>query len=595
MDLLLTQIILTESEKNDQDIDKEMFVKKYNMCDIKRQRVKLSLVMMLLAVFSFNNIFAQSSQPVATRQSSADAFSKGNYELAYEGFTQLLRKYPKDPLYKYYTGACLVMMKKNPADAAELLQQSVNSASVGRSLPPDALFYLGRAQQMSGRYAEAIASYSTYSDQAGKKVAREQGVPGYIQECEDKKGMLAASASMPAAPVVTAVSAPVEKTVTEMPLEQPGKEEPMKKDAETANTQRQELPSEYEKILDDALKLQYKADSLTQIAGEQKKQLENIPEADKTIFKMKIAQNEILAASYQKSADMKYNEAQSKMYPDKEKVPQKKDTLPPPVKTEPVKVEEPAIAVLTTGKPDTVKKETPVAALPAASFSSFEVLAPGAAYPDEKIKIDPEMPAGLIYRIQLAVFRNPVAPSFFKGITPVYGFKVQGTDKTNYYAGLFRRSADAKKALLQVKETGFRDAFIVSVADNKTVSSDRAAVLENEWGKKPLFNTAAQGSASDTIPPSLAFRVEVVRSLKPMKPDALEALKSMAGNRGLDILHLSDGNNVYLIGKFITFESAAEYADLLVRNNYRSAKVVAWLGNKEVPVDTARQLFNDLQ
>jgi hypothetical protein len=80
-----------------------------------------------------------------------------------------------------------------------------------------------------------------------------------------------------------------------------------------------------------------------------------------------------------------------------------------------------------------------------------------------------------------------------------------------------------------------------------------------------------------------------------MKPEPLEALKIMAGSRGLDILHDTDGNNIYLIGKFITFESAAEYADLLVRNNYRSAKVVAWLGSKEVPVDTARQLFNDLQ
>ena len=121
-----------------------------------------------------------------------------------------------------------------------------------------------------------------------------------------------------------------------------------------------------------------------------------------------------------------------------------------------------------------------------AVFSFFEVLPKDAAYPDEKIKIDPEVPAGLIYRIQLAVFRNPVAPSYFKGITPVYGFKVPGTDKTNYYAGMFRRSSDAKKALLQVKETGFRDAFIVAFSDNKAVSADRAAVLENEWGMKPF-------------------------------------------------------------------------------------------------------------
>ncbi len=52
------------------------------------------------------------------------------------------------------------MMKKDPAEALTLLQQSVNGASVVRSLPPDALFYLGRAQQMSGKFTEAIASFS---------------------------------------------------------------------------------------------------------------------------------------------------------------------------------------------------------------------------------------------------------------------------------------------------------------------------------------------------------------------------------------------------------------------------------------------------
>jgi hypothetical protein len=69
----------------------------------------------------------------------------------------------------------------------------------------------------------------------------------------------------------------------------------------------------------------------------------------------------------------------------------------------------------------------------------------------------------------------------------------------------------------------------------------------------------------------------------------------MAGRHGLDIQPLDDGNIVYLIGKFITFESAVEYADLLMRNGYREVKVVAWLGKKEIPVDTARQLFENLK
>jgi hypothetical protein len=67
----------------------------------------------------------------------------------------------------------------------------------------------------------------------------------------------------------------------------------------------------------------------------------------------------------------------------------------------------------------------------------------------------------------------------------------------------------------------------------------------------------------------------------------------MAGNRGLDIQTGQDGKIAYLIGKFITFETAAEYADLLKRNGYREAQVVAWLGKKEISIETARQLFDN--
>jgi hypothetical protein len=48
---------------------------------------------------------------------------------------------------------------------------------------------------------------------------------------------------------------------------------------------------------------------------------------------------------------------------------------------------------------------------------------------------------------------------------------------------------------------------------------------------------------------------------------------------------------VYLIGKFITFESAATYSDLLYRNGIKESRVVAYLGNSEIPLDKAKELF----
>jgi hypothetical protein len=197
----------------------------------------------------------------------------------------------------------------------------------------------------------------------------------------------------------------------------------------------------------------------------------------------------------------------------------------------------------------------------------------------------------------LAVLRNPAAPSHFKGITPVYGIKSSGSALTTYYAGMFRKLEDAKKALPQVRQRGFKDAFIAAFSGGKAVSSERAALLEKEWGMIP-FTPDVQSlpdSRADTIPPTLSFRVEVIRTVKPVIEQSYEELKKLSGTRGLDIETLADGKIIYLIGQFITYESAEDYADLLIRNGYRDAKVVARLGKKEIPVETAKQLFKSLE
>jgi hypothetical protein len=162
---------------------------------------------------------------------------------------------------------------------------------------------------------------------------------------------------------------------------------------------------------------------------------------------------------------------------------------------------------------------------------------------------------------------------------------------------MFRKSVDAGKALAAVKSKGFKDAFIVSLLDNKRVSADRAALQEKEWGKKPFYSIESvfPGIRADTVTPTLTFRVEVIRSLKPLTLEVVEGIRKFAGNKGLDIQFLEDGEIACLVGKFITFETAAEYAALLNRNGYRESKVVARLGEKEISVETAKKLFEKLK
>jgi hypothetical protein len=553
------------------------------------------LLFLITAVeMPLNQIISQNNQTKPTRQSSLEAFSQGNYEKAYSEFRELLLTYSKDPLYKYYSGVCLVKLNREPEEATKLLSEAIQGAGVVRTLPSDGLFYLGRAQQMAGKYSEAVGSYKSYTDLVGKKTSKEMAVPDFIRQCADKKGQIAVSEVKP--DVIP------ETKKQEINIPEPVKviQEPVQKIEKQPTGKKENLPGNYERILREAVEFQFKADSISDIVNNQKKGMINLSESEKAALSIKIQQNEKIAASFQNRADQKAHEAELIMNPRQDSVmPAKKPLIQTESKVikDSVKKVENVVVKTAEKNPETAKVAIPEIKNQVEVFSLFEVVSQPAKDPRAKVVIDAVVPAGLIYRIQIAVFRNPVTPSFFKGLSPVCGFKISGTDKTIYYAGMFRRNIDAVKALSVVKAKGFKDAFIVALLSNKSVSPDRSALLEKEWGNKPFISDdRGQTSArSDTITPTLTFRVEVTRTLKPLKEDILEEIRKMAGSRGLDVVNLEDGKIDYLIGKFITFETASEYSDLLKRNGYRDAQVVAWLGTKEIPIETARRLFDKLK
>ncbi|MGD0754662.1 MAG: hypothetical protein ABR927_06325 [Bacteroidales bacterium] len=556
-----------------------------------KKEISLFCFLMVIEI-PFNNLFSQNIQTKPTRQSSFEAFSQGNYEKAYTEFRELLLTYTKDPLYKYYSAVCLIRLNKDPGEATNLLKEALQGGGNVKTLPSDGLFYLGRAQQMSGKFQEAVESYNLFTTQAGKKAARELGVPEFLMQCNQKKGQISNSEIKPVG------SLKAEKTDSVKVVTKTAIKEPIQKNGEKVTSPKENLPANYEILLNEAIGFQFKADSLLELAGEQRKELEKLTDPEKSALKVRISDNEKLAASFQRSADQKYSEAQLALNPQHDTSRLQKVTPEKPatrLARDSAGTADNRIVQVANKRPDTTKVVIPSVKPQIEIFAVFDASAKPVTDPKARIVIDPDVPEGLIYRIQIAVFRNPVVPAYFKGITPVYGFKIAGTDKTIYYAGMFRKSSDATKALATVKGKGFKDAFIVALSGNKNVSPDRAALLEKEWGKKPFTSNdkALFETKNDTIPATLTFRVEVIRSLKPLKDDAVEGIRKMAGSRGLDIQTVEDGKIAYLVGKFITFDTAAEYADLLKRNGYREAQVVAWLGKKEISIETARQLFDN--
>ncbi len=520
---------------------------------------------------------AQEPSQKASRNSAMDAFSKGDYEKAYNDFAELLRSYPRDPLYKYYSGISLIRLPRDPDKAVSLLKDAAEWQADIKPVPADVWFYLGRAQQMSGNYSEAVKSFNIFSEKAGRKMSKNFNVAEYIKDCSEGKGELTGYHVLKAEldPKTQAETFP----------------QPEKKEAKNEARPREDLPADFEDALAKAVDYQAKADSLEASSAAYKKELEAVPETSKPEIREKIAETEKKASEYRKRSDESFNSTGIELSTNESmKESSAKDT--PDGKT-PAMTNSIRSAVSAEGidQPQSTAPETPQQE---EVFSLFEIITDSGRASEIKIEMDPELPAGLIYRLQIAVFSKPVEASVFKGITPVSGFTVN--NMIRYYAGLFRKASDAGKALQAIKQTGFRDAFLTAVLDGAPVSLDRAALLEKEWGNRPLMMKEKKtGTPREIEPLTLTYRVEISRSDKPVSDEMYESFRKVAGNRGMEIINNGDGRIVYLIGKFITFESAAEYADLLVRNGYREARVSAWLGEKEIPLDTAKELFKILK
>ncbi len=340
------------------------------------------------------------------------------------------------------------------------------------------------------------------------------------------------------------------------------------------------VPYEYFRLLGEAARKQHEADSASLRAGQAVQQARNAGTDQRERYYRKAMQDSTRAAARKAEADSLLLAVE-------------KAAGCPPEAPGPATIEE----------------------TPASQLSRFDVL-PGQAYTQSNpVPVEPGMPGGLVYTIQIAAFKNDVTPSIFRGLTPVFGRKRQGSEALYYFAGLFRRLDDARRALPEARGAGFPDAFIIALLDGTQVSLERAAHLEKEWGSRPLdgdsavpggTKPAAGGTKSSAgalepvaqTPPvpigTLSFRAEVMRIDKPVKPEVVQKIEVLAGNRGLDMIKNSNGETVFLIGNFITFESADEYVSLLVRNGYSSARVAAYVDRQEIPLEAARELVNKM-
>lgn len=94
------------------------------------------------------------------------------------------------------------------------------------------------------------------------------------------------------------------------------------------------------------------------------------------------------------------------------------------------------------------------------------------------IEMDPSLPSGLIFKVQIGAFRKPLPPASYKNITPLSA-ESSRPGWVRYCVGLFRTFEPANLVKLDMRATGFKDAFVVAYYNGKRISLNEAAKLLN--------------------------------------------------------------------------------------------------------------------
>jgi hypothetical protein len=92
------------------------------------------------------------------------------------------------------------------------------------------------------------------------------------------------------------------------------------------------------------------------------------------------------------------------------------------------------------------------------------------------IPMDPSLPDGLVFKVQIGAFRKPVPDNAFKGLQPVTGENTR-IGWIRYCVGLFKTFEPANLVKADMRNSGYKDAFVVAYLNGKRISLSEASVM----------------------------------------------------------------------------------------------------------------------
>jgi tetratricopeptide (TPR) repeat protein len=425
----------------------------------------------ILVAMQFHSLLAQDTTLTRDelREMASESFSKSDFSSASVYYKRLLDYYPRDPAYHFYLGACKAEMEDDLSEAIRLLEFASERFS-----PAEVYYYLGVAYQLQAEFDKALGAYNIYDAKATRKEISHRQLDVRIKECKSgqkhvtKHNILQLDklkTYKPDTSKVTTVNQSVKiegtiKTEKEKPVLFPPK----------ASADE----SGYVEVLNEALRIQMKSDSLVREAERLRREIADSNDWNKK--KMVLAEINVLqteADNLQNNANVIYSKARALELKFVHTTSMIRN-----INADTLTAYHPDKPKQTTNLVDSSKgvmrqKEVQTSKV----LNEFEIL----DYRQLVIKpiaIDTMSHPGICYKIQVGVFSKPVEFQQFKGLSPISAEKITENGFIRYYAGIFSRIKDTELALEKVRNYGFREAFIVSFYNGKKISLIRAREIE---------------------------------------------------------------------------------------------------------------------
>ena len=134
------------------------------------------------------------------------------------------------------------------------------------------------------------------------------------------------------------------------------------------------------------------------------------------------------------------------------------------------------------------------------------------------IPINEKLPDGLVYRVQIGAFRNPIPMDEFKGITPIGG-ETTPQGFIRYQAGMFDKYNDAEAVKNDIKKLGYKDAFVVVYLNGKRINLADALHTPEQKGEPVRKDTNATAgiNANNTISVNMQQANVVAETTQPVQ------------------------------------------------------------------------------